>query len=88
MTKYYEIPEYSFSKTGNNEEVIINIGTEEEVNIEDLLRAFKGFLVASGFAYVKHVDVRIDDTSYIHSSSDDDPIDERNPYEIATDLGS
>ena len=38
MTKYYEIPEYSFSKTGNNEEVIINIGTEEEVNIEDLLR--------------------------------------------------
>jgi hypothetical protein len=32
MTKYYEIPEYSFSKTGNNEEVIINIGTEEEVN--------------------------------------------------------
>ena len=35
---------------------------------------YPDFLVASGVDWVKHVDVRVDDTSHIHSSSDDEPI--------------
>ncbi|SVD42540.1 uncharacterized protein METZ01_LOCUS395394 [marine metagenome] len=41
-----------------------------------MLHAFKGFLVTSGFDWVKHVDVRVDNSSYIHASSDDEPIDD------------
>ena len=70
----HELPVYTFSKTGDNEEIEISLGQDAELNIQDILRTFKGCLLASGFDWVKHVDVRVDDTSHIHSSSDDDPI--------------
>ena len=70
----HELPVYTFSKIGDNEEIEISLGQDAELNIQDILRTFKGFLVASGFDWVKHVDVRVDNTSHIHSSSDDEPI--------------
>ena len=69
-----KLPVYTFEKIGDNEEIEISLGQDAELNIQDILRTFKGFLIASGFDWVKHVDVRVDDTSHIHSSSDDDPI--------------
>ncbi len=72
----YELPVYTFSKTGDNEEIEISLGQDAELNIQELLHAFKGFLVTSGFDWVKHVDVRVDNSSYIHASSDDEPIDD------------
>ena len=72
----YELAVYTFSKTGDNDEIEIYLGQDAELNIQELLHAFKGFLVASGFDWVKHVDVRVDATSHIHSSSDDEPIDD------------
>ena len=72
----HELPVYTFSKIGDNEEIEISLGQDAELNIQELLHAFKGFLVASGFDWVKHVDVRVDNSSYIHASSDDEPIDD------------
>ena len=69
-----KLPVYTFEKIGDNEEIEISLGQDAELNIQDILRTFRGFLVASGFDWVKHVDVRVDDTSHIHSSSDDEPI--------------
>ena len=70
----HELPVYTFSKIGDNEEIEISLGQDAELNIQDILRTFKGFLVASGFDWVKHVDVRVDNTSHIHSSSDVDSV--------------
>ena len=70
----HELPVYTFSKIGDNEEIEISLGQDAELNRQDILRTFRGFLVASGFDWGKHVDVRVDDPAHIHNSSDDDPI--------------
>ena len=49
----HELPVYTFSKIGDNEEIEISLGQDAELNIQDILRTFKGFLIASGFDLIE-----------------------------------
>tara|TARA_Y100000034_G_C6808135_1_gene363032 strand:- start:6 stop:224 length:219 start_codon:yes stop_codon:yes gene_type:complete len=61
---------YSFLMTRENEKVIVNLGGEEDVVLSEILRSFKGFLVACGFNYVTKIEA-LTDTSNVHSSEND-----------------
>ena len=51
-----ELQRITFSSTSLNNSVDVTVGGDRDLNLEEILKSFKGFLVASGFDYVAHIE--------------------------------
>ena len=72
-----ELQRITFSSTSFNESVDVSVGGERDLTLEDILKSFKGFLVASGFDYVAHIEAGYYNGDYSSTKEDEDYIDEQ-----------
>ena len=81
-----ELQRITFSSTSFNESVDVSVGGERDLTLEDILKSFKGFLVASGFDYVAHIEAGYHNGDYISTKEDyiDEQIDQHYVRNIPT----
>ncbi len=66
-----ELQRITFSSTTFNNSVDVSVGGDRDLNLEEILRSFKGFLVASGFDYVAHIEAGYHNGDYVSTKEDD-----------------
>ena len=71
-----ELQRITFSSTTFNNSVDVSVGGDRDLNLEEILRSFKGFLVASGFDYVAHIEAGYHNGDYVSTKEDDEIIAE------------
>ena len=71
-----ELQRITFSSTSFNNSVDVTVGGDRDLNLEEILKSFKGFLVASGFDYVAHIEAGYHNGDYISTKEDDELIAE------------
>ena len=78
-----ELQRITFSSTSFNNSVDVTVGGDRDLNLEEILKSFKGFLVASGFDYVAHIEAGYHNGDYI-STKEEDYIAEQGVRSIPT----
>ena len=78
-----ELQRITFSSTSFNNNVDVSVGGDRDLNLEEILKSFKGFLVASGFDYVAHIEAGYYNGDYISTKEDEDYIDEQTVRSIS-----
>ena len=71
-----ELQRITFTSTTFNNSVDVSVGGDRDLNLEEILRSFKGFLVASGFDYVAHIEAGYHNGDYVSTKEDDEIIAE------------
>ena len=71
-----ELQRITFSSTTFNNSVDVSVGGDRDLNLEEILRSFKGFLVASGFDYVAHIEAGYHNGDYVSTKEEEDYIAE------------
>ena len=81
-----ELQRITFSSTSFNNNVDVTVGGDRDLNLEEILKSFKGFLVASGFDYVAHIEAGYYNGDYISTKEDyiDEQIDQHYVRNIPT----
>jgi hypothetical protein len=71
-----ELQRITFSSTTFNNSVDVSVGGDRDLNLEEILKSFRGFLVASGFDYVAHIEAGYHNGDYVSTKEEEDYIDE------------
>ncbi len=71
-----ELQRITFSSTTFNNSVDVSVGGDRDLNLEEILKSFRGFLVASGFDYVAHIEAGYHNGDYVSTKEDDEIIAE------------
>ena len=71
-----ELQRITFTSTTFNNSVDVSVGGDRDLNLEEILRSFKGFLVASGFDYVAHIEAGYHNGDCSTTKEDEDYIAE------------
>ena len=72
----YVIPRFTFSSVSLNESIEVSIGGDKELVLDEILRSFRGFLVASGFDYVAYIEAGYHNGDCSTTKEDEDYIAE------------
>ena len=71
-----ELQRITFSSTTFNNSVDVSVGGDRDLNLEEILRSFRGFLVASGFDYVAYIEAGYHNGDCSTTKEDEDYIAE------------
>ena len=71
-----ELQRITFTSTTFNNSVDVSVGGDRDLNLEEILRSFRGFLVASGFDYVAYIEAGYHNGDCSTTKEDEDYIAE------------